>query len=49
MLATLLMHLGKAMSKEELLRKVWGPEFNGDSEHRRGLCGLFAQEDRHSF
>ena len=30
MLEALLVHTGKAMAKEELMRKVWGPDFNGD-------------------
>jgi two-component system OmpR family response regulator len=30
LLAALLASPGKAVAKEELMRKVWGPEFNGD-------------------
>ncbi|HXW78753.1 MAG TPA: response regulator transcription factor [Acidimicrobiales bacterium] len=30
MLAALLAHRGKALAKEDLMRRVWGPAFNGD-------------------
>lgn len=53
MLATLLMHLGKAMSKEELLKKVWGPDFNGDPNIVEVYAGYLRKKidtpfDRHS-
>jgi DNA-binding response OmpR family regulator len=53
MLAMLLMHLGKAMGKEELLRKVWGPDFNGDPNIVEVYVGYLRKKidtpfDRHS-
>jgi two-component system copper resistance phosphate regulon response regulator CusR len=53
LLATLLMHVGKAMSKEELLKKVWGPDFNGDPNIVEVYAGYLRKKidtpfDRHS-